>query len=180
MKVALHICCAVCAAGAGERLIQEGHQVLGYFYNPNIHLVEEYLRRLENARSVARELGFLLTEGPYDPERWLKQVASMESEPEGGRRCQVCFRLRLEATHRFMQENGLDAFATTISMGSNKSAEMINREGESVGGRQFLRYDFKKKEGFKRANQLARQWGIYRQNYCGCVYSIRKPAAPLP
>lgn len=173
MKVALHICCAVCAAGAAERLIQEGHQVTGFFFNPNIHPEEEYLRRLENARIAARELGFVLTEGPYDPEEWRRLTASLKDEPEGGRRCPICFRMRLEKAFQFMQESGCEAFASTLTMGSNKPAVLIEQIGREIGGERFLSRDFKKKDGFKRAGELARQWGLYRQNYCGCEYSLR-------
>ncbi len=174
MKVSLHICCAVCASGAAERLTQEGHQVYGFFYNPNIHPEEEYQRRLENARKVARELGFSLIEGPYIPEEWHKAVISLESEPEGGKRCPVCFKMRLEKAYQFMLESGCEAFATTLTMGSNKSAELIGRIGQEIGGDKFLSRDFKKKEGFKRASELARQWDLYRQTYCGCIYSLRE------
>jgi epoxyqueuosine reductase len=177
MKVALHICCAVCAAGAAERLLQEGHLVQGFIYNPNIHPVEEYERRLNHARKVARELGFPLSEGPYEPEKWNLEVRSLETEPEGGRRCPVCFKMRLEKAYRFMLESQCDAFATTLTMGSNKSAELIGRIGQEIGGEKFLSRDFKKKEGFKRASELAGKWDLYRQNYCGCIYSLREKEA---
>lgn len=177
MKIALHICCAICAAGAAERLIQEGHEVCGYFYNPNIHPEEEYRKRLENARIVARELGFSLVEGPYQPEDWHQSVKTLESEPEGGNRCPVCFRMRLEKTFQFMLDSGCDAFATTLTMGSNKSAVVMERLGREIGGDSFLSRDFKKKDGFKRAGELARNWQIYRQNYCGCIYSLSEREA---
>jgi predicted adenine nucleotide alpha hydrolase (AANH) superfamily ATPase len=174
MKVALHICCAVCAAGAAERLLREGHRVDGFFYNPNIQPEGEYQRRLENARKVAGELGFTLFEGPYEPEKWLQAVQSLENEPEGGRRCPVCFQFRLAKAYQFMIEAGGDAFTTTLTMGSNKSGELIGRLGQEIGGAKFLVQDFKKKEGFKRASELARAWGLYRQNYCGCLFSLRE------
>jgi predicted adenine nucleotide alpha hydrolase (AANH) superfamily ATPase len=172
MKVALHICCAVCAAGAAERLLQEGHQVQGFFYNPNIFPPDEYQRRLEAARLVARKLGFALIEGDYRPGEWDQAVSSLETEPEGGKRCPVCFRMRLERTFRFMLENGCQAFTTTLTMGSNKSSQVMTGLGEEIGGLQFLSRDFKKKEGFKRASLLAREWGLYRQHYCGCKYTL--------
>lgn len=174
MKVALHICCAVCAAGAIERLRQDQHVVHGFFYNPNIHPEEEYLRRLESARRVAGEYGIPLTVAEYRPEEWFSQTESLENEPEGGRRCPICFRLRLASTFRFMHESGCDAFTTTLTMGSNKSADLIGKIGREIGGSHYLEYDFKKKDGFKRASTLARQWGLYRQNYCGCIYSLRE------
>ena len=173
MKVALHICCAVCAAGAAERLIHEGHQVVGFYFNPNIYPPEEYRLRLENARKAAEQLTFPLHEGPYQPEDWEKIIAGLENEPEGGRRCLPCFKMRLEKTYRFMLDSGCEAFASTLSMGSNKSAALIEQIGREIGGEAFLSRDFKKKEGFKRAGELSRQWGLYRQNYCGCRFSLR-------
>ncbi len=173
MKVALHICCAVCAAGAAERLLQEGHNVVGFFYNPNIYPAEEYAKRLANAQKVAAELKFSLVEGSYLPHEWDQAIAGLESEPEGGRRCPVCFRLRLNKTYQFMLETGCDAFATTLTMGSNKSAALMEQLGLQIGGDKFLSRDFKKKEGFKRAGELARQWSLYRQHYCGCKYSLK-------
>ena len=173
MRVALHICCAVCSAGAAERLLQESHQVSGFFYNPNIHPEEEYHRRLESARRVALELGFPLKEETYLPGDWFQAVKSLENEPEGSRRCPVCFQMRLEKTYQFMQESGCEAFTTTLTMGSNKSAELIGKIGREIGGDKFLIQDFKKQSGFQRASELARKWGLYRQNYCGCLFSLR-------
>lgn len=174
MKIVLHICCGVCAAGVVERLALEGHQVLGLFYNPNIHPQQEYNRRLEVARKVAEELDFPLEVLPYVPEEWFKETDSLENEPEGGRRCEVCFRLRLKQTCLYMEDCGWDAFTTTLTVSPRKSAEVINRVGWEVGGEKFLARDFKKKEGFKRATELAKKWTLYRQDYCGCIYSVRR------
>ena len=174
MKIALHICCGVCAAGVSERLTSEGHLVLGLFYNPNIHPLEEYQRRLEVARTVARKMGFPLEVAPYVPEEWLKETAGLENEPEGGRRCEVCFRLRLKRIYLFMKERGADTFTTTLTVSPHKSAAVVNRVGSEIGGEKFLVRDFKKQEGFKRAMALAKEWVLYRQNYCGCVYSQRR------
>ena len=157
--------------------MQEGHQVCGIFFNPNIHPEEEYQRRLENARKAAEELKFPLTEGIYRPEDWHEAVKTLESEPEGGKRCPVCFRMRMEKTYQFMREMGCEAFATTLTMGSNKPAVLIEAIGREIGGEAFLSRDFKKKDGFKRAGELARAWGLYRQNYCGCIYSLREREA---
>ena len=179
MKIVLHICCGVCAAGAVERLASEGHQVMGLFYNPNVHPMEEYNRRLEVAREVARELNFPLDVGPYTPKEWLKETSGLENEPEGGKRCEVCFRLRLEGTYHYMKEHGWDAFATTLTISPHKSADVVNRVGREVGGERFLARDFKKKSGFQRATELARKWSLYRQNYCGCIYSRREKEEKL-
>jgi len=173
MKIVLHICCGVCAAGVVERLTSEGHQVLGLFYNPNIHPLEEYQRRLEAAREVARRLDFPLEIGPYTTEEWFQETTSLEKEPEGGKRCEVCFRLRLKKAYLHMENQGGDAFTTTLTVSPHKSARVVNRIGREIGGESFLERDFKKQDGFKRAIELAKKWSLYRQNYCGCVYSIR-------
>jgi predicted adenine nucleotide alpha hydrolase (AANH) superfamily ATPase len=174
MKVVLHICCGVCAAGAAEALASEGHQVTGFFYNPNIHPVEEYRKRLDVAHKVAKELNFPLDAGPYKPEEWFELTDNLKEEPEGGSRCHVCYRMRLEKTCYYMVSCGSDAFTTTLTISPHKSAKVINEIGKEIGGDKFLVRDFKKKDGFKRAVQLAKKWDLYRQDYCGCVYSIRQ------
>ncbi|MFP4640825.1 MAG: epoxyqueuosine reductase QueH [Dehalococcoidia bacterium] len=174
MKVALHICCGVCAASVVERLVEEGHQVVGFFYNPNIHPAEEYERRLDATRKVSQELDFPLETGHYTPREWFAQTKGLEHEPEGGKRCEVCFRMRLAETYQFMNDIGADAFSTTLTVSPHKSAETVNAIGYEIGGDTFLARDFKKKDGFKRAKELAREWNLYRQNYCGCIYSMRE------
>ena len=173
MKVLLHICCGVCAAGVVERLTSEGNEVIGLFYNPNIHPVEEYKRRLEVANRVATEFGFPLAVLPYEPNEWFREAEPLANEPEGGRRCEICFRLRLRKAHDHMIEQEADAFTTTLTIGPRKSAEVINRIGYEIDRECFLVRDFKKKAGFQRAIELAKQWELYRQDYCGCVYSHR-------
>ncbi len=174
MKIALHVCCAVCAAGAAERLLQEGHAISGYFYNPNLYPEGEYLRRLENAKIVARELGFSLIEGPRNYQDWAEATARLQNETEGGARCTVCIKFRLERTYRFMRESGCEAFTTTLSMGSNKSGILISRWGHEIGCGTFLDRDFKKRDGIQRTGELAERWGLYRQHYCGCQYSLKE------
>ena len=174
MKIVLHICCGVCAAGVVERLASEGHEVLGLFYNPNIHPLEEYERRLEVASKVAKELNFPLEAGSYTPEEWFEETTSLENEPEGGRRCGVCFRLRLKKAYLYLQDYGWDAFTTTLSISPRKSVDVINQVGQEIGGERFLVRDFKKKEGFQRTIELAKKWALYQQNYCGCIYSMRE------
>ena len=173
MEVVLHICCGVCAAGVAETLAAEGHRVIGFFYNPNIHPEQEYQRRLETAYRVARELKFPLEAGPYIPQEWFNRTDSLKHEPEGGNRCQICFRMRLEKTYLYLLDCGADAFTTTLTISPRKSARVITNIGQEIGEDKFLARDFKKKEGFKRAIQLARQWELYRQDYCGCMYSMR-------
>ena len=174
MKIVLHICCGVCAASVVERLTLEGHEVRGLFYNPNIHPLEEYERRLEATYKVAKELNFPLEVPPYTPEEWFAETTSLENEPEGGRRCEVCFRLRLKKTYIYLKDYGWDAFTTTLTVSPHKSADVINQVGQEIGGDRFLARDFKKKAGFQRATEMAKEWTLYRQNYCGCIYSMRK------
>ena len=171
MKIVLHICCGICAAGVVEKLISEGHEVHGLFYNPNIHPREEYERRLEIAYRVAKELKFSLEAGPYIPEEWFASTKSLEDEPEGGKRCEICFRLRLRKTYLNLKNCGWDAFATTLTISPRKSVEVVNQVGHEVGGDQFLARDFKKKAGYQKAIELAKKWDLYRQHYCGCQYS---------
>ncbi len=174
MKIVLHICCGVCAAGAIERLTSEGHQIQGFFYNPNIHPKEEYERRLEVTRLVAKELHFPLEIGPYNPEEWHQEITSLENEPEGGKRCEVCFRIRLKRTYLYLLDYGWDAFTTTLTVGPRKAANVVNRVGQELAGDKFLARDFKKKEGSRHAMELARKWNLYRQHYCGCIYSLQE------
>lgn len=173
MKILLHICCGICAAGTAEKLKSEGHEIVGLFYNPNIYPAEEYKKRLEVTERIATEFGFPLVVPPYEPDDWFLQTESLADEPEGGRRCEVCFRLRLQRTCDYMIIQQADAFTTTLTISPRKSEPVINRIGREIGGDKFLVRDFKKKAGFQHAIELAKRWQLYRQNYCGCVYSIR-------
>jgi predicted adenine nucleotide alpha hydrolase (AANH) superfamily ATPase len=174
LKVLLHICCGICAAGTLESLRLEGHEVLGFFYNPNISPPEEYRQRLEATRIVANKLDVPLVTTQYDPEEWLTRVTGLEQEPEGGPRCVVCFRLRLEKTFQSMRNYGCDVFTTTLTISPHKPAVVVNQLGAEIGGESFLARDFKKHDGFKRAIELAKRWSLYRQSYCGCVYSKKE------
>ena len=173
MNIILHICCGVCAAGAADMLLKEGHRVTGYFYNPNIYPEEEYRLRLEAARRTAEKLKFELAAGPYEVENWNSATAALGGEPEGGARCSICYRVRLEKTFGFMQESGANAFTSTLTISPHKSAAEINRIGIELGGANFISRDFKKKDGFKQAMEKARSLELYRQNYCGCIYSLQ-------
>ncbi len=176
MKILLHICCGVCAAGAADILLSESHGITGYYFNPNISSLEEYDKRLQAAQTVAGIRNFPIIVPAYNPEPWMESTKDLAKEPEGGKRCEVCFRMRLQSTYDYLRENDFDAFTTTLTIGPMKSAETINRIGREIGGEKFLSRDFKKNGGAQRAIQLAKQYQIYRQNYCGCVFSLRKPA----
>ena len=155
-------------------LLSEGHGVTGYFYNPNIYPENEYVLRLEAARRTADKLKFDLATDPCDIEKWNSATMELGGEPEGGARCSTCYRIRLEKTFGFMRYIGSDAFTSTLTISPHKSAAEINHIGEEIGGKNYLSRDFKKKDGFKRAMQTARDWGLYRQNYCGCIYSMQE------
>jgi predicted adenine nucleotide alpha hydrolase (AANH) superfamily ATPase len=172
MKVLLHICCGVCAGSVVEQLMCEGHTVTGFFYNPNVHPADEYKKRLEAAKTAARELDFELIEGPYDRENWFERIKGKEYEPEGGSRCEACFRMRLEKTYEYLRKKGkFDRFTTTLSVSPLKDALLVNRVGLEIGEDRFMTANFKKKNGFLRSAELSKQWGIYKQRYCGCIYS---------
>lgn len=173
MKLLLHICCAPCSTAVIEGLSSD-YNVTGFFYNPNIHPKEEYELRLGEMQRFSEKVGFDFIESPRDPERWFELTRGLKHEPEGGERCRVCFRMRLEETARTAKEGGFDIFTTTLSVSPHKNAGVINSIGRELGERydvSFLPADFKKKDGFKRSVEHSKKHGLSRQNYCGCVYS---------
>jgi len=172
-KILLHICCGICSGWSVEKLRQDGYKVTGIFYNPNIQPQEEYERRLEAAKKACAVQDIELINAPYDSGRWLSLTKGSENEPEGGKRCSVCYRMRLEYTALKARELGIEHFTTTLSISPHKDSALINRIGKEIAGECFKEYNFKKEDGFKKSNQFSLTHGLYRQNYCGCVYSIR-------
>lgn len=175
----VHVCCAPDAAYVFE-LLKDTYEVTGFFSNSNIHPAAEYERRLEETRKVAAHLGVRLIEDEYDPALWLKQTRKQRHEPEKGRRCDVCFALRLQRTALAAAGLGFDAFATVMSLSPWKKAAALNKIGRMLGCRHgvgFLKADFKKKDGFRKSIALSRELELYRQDYCGCVYSRRERQA---
>ena len=177
MKLLLHICCGVCAGPVIEKFLCRGYTVTGFFYNPNIHPADEYRRRLDSVIKVADHFGIELIEGKYDRERWFEAVKGAEYEPEGGRRCEICFRFRLEKSYEYARKHMYDQFTTTLSMGPMKSAEVINRIGREIGGDRFVLDDYKRNGGSQRSSEISAELGLYRQNYCGCVYGHEQQLA---
>jgi predicted adenine nucleotide alpha hydrolase (AANH) superfamily ATPase len=158
-KLLLHICCAPDATVAIERLSQD-YAVETVFYNPNIHPKEEYEKRLAEMRKVAEQGGVPLHEGPYDDARWFDLAKNLMEDPERGRRCEVCFRMRMESTAAFAKEHGFQAFAATLTVSPHKDANLINRLGKEAGehfGVTYLATDLKKKDGFKRSLELSQE-----------------------
>ena len=175
-RLLLHICCGPCSTAVVERLGPE-YGLLGYWYNPNIQPEEEHGRRLEAARRFAAEAGFELVVEPYEPEPWQEAVRGLEDEPEGGRRCEVCYRLRAERAAAEAARRGATHLATTLTIGPQKKAAVINPIGEAAAaahGLTFVGEDFKKRAGLERSIELSRQHGLYRQDYCGCLHSRRR------
>ncbi|MBL7081798.1 MAG: epoxyqueuosine reductase QueH [Candidatus Omnitrophica bacterium] len=170
--ILLHICCGVCAGLVVQRLREEGFTPLGFFYNPNIHPEEEYQRRLRAVDQMAHNLGFELIKGAYDCDNWLQLTEGLENEPEGGHRCAACFKMRLEQAYNKAKELNIAKFTTTLTVSPHKNTAVINSIGKAVGPSEFLACDFKKKDGFRLAIEIAQRYNLYRQNYCGCVYSL--------
>ena len=177
----LHACCAPCSSYVLEYLSRYFSITL-FYYNPNISPAEEYAHRAEEARRLVWEMPLVhpvtVEEGRYEPQAFYELARGLEDAPEGGERCFACYRLRLRETARLAAARGFDWFCTTLSISPLKNAEKLNELGEEAAaefGVRWLPSDFKKREGFKRSIVLSQEYGLYRQNYCGCVFS--RPAA---
>ncbi|MCR4907741.1 MAG: epoxyqueuosine reductase QueH [Lachnospiraceae bacterium] len=171
----LHACCAPCASYPLEYL-SPYFDITVFFYNPNMDSAQEYIRRSSELERflVESKLPAKVIIREYDPDSFYAISRGLEGEPEGGERCFKCYGLRLKETARLAAEKGFDYFATTLSISPHKNAAKLNEIGEKVGfkyGVKHLPADFKKHDGFKRSIELSMQYGLYRQSYCGCVYS---------
>ena len=178
--VLLHSCCAPCSSYTIEYLSRH-FKVTVYYYNPNIYPEEEYRKRVVEIERLIRELPakypVKLVEGDYNPEDFYTISRGMENLVEGGKRCFACYRLRLEHAAMIAKERGFDYFTTTLSISPLKQSNVINDIGEEVAekyGVRFLPSDFKKRGGFLRSIQLSKDYDLYRQNYCGCIFSQKK------
>ncbi len=174
----LQCCCAPCSSAVLERL-KEHFCLKLYFYNPNIYPKEEYEKRLAQFDKLlgAEEFskGIEILPSVYEPEKFEEAVKDLHNEKEGGARCTQCFILRLEETAKKAKEIGADYFCTTLTVSPHKNSQLLNELGlkaQKKYGVKFLLSDFKKKEGYKRSTVLSNELGLYRQNYCGCKYSI--------
>ena len=173
----LHVCCAVCASYVLEYLYRHFDITIAYF-NPNITEESEYRYRKSELERYVREAGLSeyirFAEVDYRPQDFFEAVRGREADREGGARCSICFMQRLRYTAELCRAGGYDYFATTLTISPLKNAEVLNRIGETVAaelGVNYLCSDFKKKEGYKRSIELSKQYDLYRQNYCGCVFS---------
>ncbi|MFH1711634.1 MAG: epoxyqueuosine reductase QueH [Patescibacteria group bacterium] len=175
-KLLLHTCCACCGAWIPE-VLSEDFEVDLFYFNPNVHPKSEYQHRLAEVHKIAEIHGLKLIEQEYDPEAWLKAVSGLENEKEGGARCSVCFEYRLRRAAKYARDNGYDVFTTTITVGRNKKADVINSIGEKLSeefGVEFLARDFKKNAGLDTSVEKCKIYGIDRQDYCGCVFSRKE------
>lgn len=174
-KLLLHVCCAPCSSYVLEYL-GEHFEITAYYYNPNISPESEYILRLDELKRLVRETksGAAVVAGEYEPERFFELAKGREAEPEGGERCALCYRLRLGKSGEYAAANGFDYFTTTLSISPYKNAEKLNTIGGEIAqklGIKYLYSDFKKKNGYKRSIELSKEYGLYRQDYCGCVFS---------
>ena len=173
----LHACCAPCSSYVLEYL-SKVFDITLLFYNPNISPEAEYNFRENELRRLIGEMplpsGIRVVSQKYDPQEFYNISSGLENLEEGGERCKKCYRLRLERTARIASEGGFDYFTTTLSISPYKNAEWLNTIGKEEGikyGVSYLFSDFKKKNGYKRSCELSEQYGLYRQNYCGCEFS---------
>ena len=179
-KLLLHACCAPCSSYCLEYLSQY-FEIAVLYFNPNISVKEEYEYRLSEEKRLISLMELKnpvkIIDGEYEPKDFFSAVKGLENEPEGGKRCEKCFRLRLEETAKKTKELGFDYFTTTLTISPLKNAQLLNELGEECGKKydvSWLCSDFKKKEGYKRSITLSQQYNLYRQNYCGCIYSRNK------
>lgn len=176
----LHSCCAPCSSYCLEYL-SEYFKITVFYYNPNIYPEEEYGKRVEEQRRFIERLPvkhpISFVEGAYDKERFYQMAKGLEDVKEGGERCFLCYELRLRESAKLAKQMGMDYFTTTLSISPLKNAEKLNEIGECIAKEydvSYLSSDFKKKNGYQRSVELSEQYGMYRQNYCGCIFSKKQ------
>lgn len=179
-RLLLHVCCGPCSSSVLERLVAHFDLTL-LWYNPNIYPEAEFIRRRETLEKLVADMGladrvhFLFED--HRSAEYYERARGLEDEPEGGRRCTECFRLRLEETAKLARERGFDFFCTTLTLSRHKDAVRINALAEEIAAREGVRWlpsDFKKQDGENRSIELCEKYNVYRQLYCGCEYSYQK------
>ena len=173
----LHACCAPCSSAVLER-ISKYFKITILFYNPNITDYSEYLKRKEELKRLIKEVGYdiKVMDCDYDKEKFISMALGLEDKKEGDIRCYKCYKLRLEKTALVAKENNFDYFTTTLSISPYKNSKWLNEIGERLDSEfsaNYLYSDFKKKNGYKRSIELSNIYDLYRQDYCGCIYSLR-------
>lgn len=178
-RLLLHSCCAPCSTHCIE-VLADAFELTVFYFNPNIFPKDEYLKRADEERRYLAEahpeVGCVVAD--YDHEAFLNAANGLESAPEGGVRCGKCFELRLGAAAEHAKANGFEYFASTLTVSPHKNCALINEIGQKTGektGVKWLPYDFKKRDGYADSVRLSARYGLYRQNYCGCEFSLRTP-----
>lgn len=184
-KLLIHSCCAPCSSHCLE-LLSQYFEITVLYYNPNIYPPEEYHMRAEEQKRFVHEFPakypIHYTEGIYDTAKFYEMAKGMEDLKEGGERCFACYELRLRETAEYAKENGFDFFCTTLSISPLKNAQKLNEIGAKLEieyGVKYLYSDFKKQNGYKRSTEISNEYGMYRQYYCGCVYSKQQRDAEI-
>ena len=179
----LHSCCAPCSSYCLQYL-SEYFSITLLYYNPNIYPEEEYFKRVEEQKRLIEEMDFKnpvsFIEGSFDPKEFYNAVKGLENIKEGGERCFRCYELRLREAAEYAKKGDFDYFTTTLSISPLKNAQKINEIGEKLAveyGVKHLPSDFKKKEGYKKSTLLSKEYGLYRQDYCGCIFSKKEREA---
>ena len=182
-KLLLHSCCAPCSSYCLEYL-SDYFEITVFYYNPNIYPDEEYFHRAREQQAFIERFPakhpISFVEGDFDKERFFQSVKGLENEPERGARCNVCFELRLGEAASMARQMNMDYFTTTLSISPMKDAALLNDIGSKMDekyGVKYLHSDFKKKNGYKRSCELSQAYGMYRQDYCGCVFSYNESKA---
>lgn len=175
-KIICHACCAVCLMFPLQKLRSLELEPIVYFYNPNIYPSEEYERRFNELERYCNKNSIELVHEVDSQDVWNEAVKGLEQEPEKGKRCEVCFRLRLEKTAQYAKQRNIPFITTTLTVSPHKNSKMIFNILDEISQKyeiEYLKCDFKKENGFLITNQIAAQENFYRQKYCGCKYSIR-------
>ena len=174
-KLLLHSCCGPCSTQVID-VLKDKYDLTVYYYNPNIDCQEEFAHRLEEQKRFCSLVGVPVTQDGYDDMEFVSGVKGLENEKEGGARCPVCFALRLRKTAQKAKELQIENFTTSIVISPHKNFQKLSSIGTEIAQKEnlnFLAIDFKKKDGFLKTNKIANSLGLYRQNYCGCKFSIR-------
>lgn len=175
-KLLLHSCCAPCSTSVIEKL-KEHFDITVLYYNPNIEPEDEYLKRKKEQIKVLNKYNIKYLEIDYLNEEYKKKIKGYEDNQEGSYRCYLCFELRLEKTASIAKHNDYDYFTTTLTVSPYKNSEIINKIGLELEDKYNIKYlvsDFKKEEGYKKSIELSKKYNLYRQDYCGCLYSRKE------
>lgn len=177
-KIILHACCAPCASYPIELLKKDNYEPVVFFYNPNIFPFKEYKIRHDELEKYCNKLGVEFYSGDYEIKKFYSAIKGLENEPEKGKRCSVCFNLRLIETAKLACKLQIPFFTTTLTVSPHKNSIQIFEQGKIVADEfnlEFIEYNFKKQDGYKISRQIAKENNMYTQSYCGCMYSMRKP-----